>query len=232
MKPLLLSLLIASSASAITADNTNLWLNYVGDHPFGDGPWGVHLEAQNRLSDWGADWQQFIVRPGINYQISPALSASLGYAFVETYPYGDLPVAQEFDEHRVWEQLSYKHTWLGLDWQHRIRLEQRYIEDTSASNWRQENRLRYMLRTTVPLSSDKKWYLALWDEVFFNFGGNLDKNRFDQNRAFIGIGRKLSDSTKLEVGLLEQTLQRRGGVNWENNHTVAVWLTSVFPFGQ
>jgi Protein of unknown function (DUF2490)/Phage integrase, N-terminal SAM-like domain len=90
----------------------------------------------------------------------------------------------------------------------------------------QEYRFRYLLRTTVPLSDDKKWYLALWNEVFINFGGNLEHNHFDQNRAFIGLGRKVSDSTKLEVGFLEQTLQRRGGVNWEHNHTVALWLTS------
>ena len=99
-------------------------------------------------------------------------------------------------------------------------------------NHRYENRFRYMLRTTVPLTSDKKTYLALWDEVFFNFGRNVSGNDFDQNRAFIGLGRKLTDTTRLEVGFLEQTVQRRGGTIWENNHTVAVWLLSKWPFGK
>ena len=64
-------------------------------------------------------------------------------------------------------------------------LEQRWIEEqTKVSgetiNWRGENRIRYMLRTSIPLTQDKKTYLSLWDEVFFNFGGNVKKNNFDQ----------------------------------------------------
>ena len=86
-----------------------------------------------------------------------------------------------------------------------------------------------MLRTTIPVSADKKWYIPVWDEIFINFGDNVYRNHFDQNRAFVGIGRKLSDSTRLEVGFMEQTLQRRGGIIHENNHTVAVWLLSKWP---
>jgi hypothetical protein len=237
MRSLILSLslsagLLAGVGRAADADNANLWLNYVGDHPIGDGPWGVHLEMQNRLSEWGEDWQQVLFRTGINYQIDPKMSVSLGYAFVETFPYGELPAAAAFDEHRIYEQFGCKDSWMGLDWQHRFRLEQRFIEDLAAADWRPENRIRYMLRTAVPLTEDKSWYIAMWDEVFLNFGGNLDNNHFDQNRAFAGIGHKLDKFTALEVGFLEQTLQKRGGANWENNHTVAVWLTSNWSPGK
>ncbi len=86
-----------------------------------------------------------------------------------------------------------------------------------------------MLRTTIPLSAAKKWYLALWDEVFFNFGSNVSMNYLDQNRVFIGLGRQLSDTSKLEIGFMEQTVQRRGGNVWENNHTLTIWLTSKWP---
>jgi len=74
--------------------------------------------------------------------------------------------------------------------------------------------------------------LALWNEVFLNFGGNILKNHFDQNRAFIGIGRQFSADTRLEVGFMEQTIQRRGGDKWENNHTPSIWLTSKLPLGK
>ena len=97
---------------------------------------------------------------------------------------------------------------------------------------RYENRIRYMMRTTIPLTKSKRTYLALWDEVFINFGENVKGNVFDQNRAFIGIGQKLTDTTRLEIGFMEQTLQRRGGNIWENNHTASVWLTSKLPFGK
>lgn len=220
-------------------DNSHLWLNYVGTHPLGDGPWGLHLESQVRRADFGEDWQQLLLRTGLIHNFSPNLSATLGYAFVKTYPYGDFPALDDFPEHRIWEQLSYTHKLFELEWQHRFRLEQRFIGELSplagggydVADYRYENRVRYMLRTTLPLTSDKKTYIALWDEVFFNFGGNVKGNHFDQNRAFIGIGHKLTDSTRVELGFLEQTLQKRGGKVWEHNHTVALWLTSRWPFG-
>ncbi len=242
MKSALLSLLLFGSlaisglAADQHADNYNLWLNYVGDHSLFGSPWGVHLEIQNRREDWGDEWQQLLIRPGINYTISPTVTVSAGYAYVKTYPYGDLPVANEFDEHRAWEQLSWKVNFMGLEWQHRFRLEQRWIEEQDKSgdttNWRGENRFRYMLRTSIPLTEDKKTYLAIWDEVFLNFGGNIAKNHFDQNRAFIGIGHKLTPTTRLEVGYMEQTIQRRGGDKWEANHTACIWLMSNWPFGK
>lgn len=49
------------------ADNYNFWWNYVGDHPLFNSPWGLHLEVQNRREDWGDEWQQLLIRPGINY---------------------------------------------------------------------------------------------------------------------------------------------------------------------
>ena len=246
MKTFLQTLLLALLASAAVhaADkqdhNSHLWLNYVGIHPIGDGPWGLHLESQFRRADFGKDWQQLLLRGGVNYAITPALSATLGYGFIQTYRYGDYPALDTFPEHRIWQQLSYTHKAVNLEWQHRLRLEQRYIGQLApnegggfeVASFRYENRLRYMLRTTIPLTSSKKTYLALWNEVFFNFGSNVSGNDFDQNRAFIGIGRKLTDTTRLEIGFMEQTLQRRGGAIWENNHTLAIWLTSKMPFGK
>jgi hypothetical protein len=230
--------LSGSVSKAATADNQHLWLNYVGDHPVAGGPWGVHLEAQNRVSDWGKDWQQLLLRPGVNYQFNPNLSASVGYGFVRTYPYGELPVPHRFDEHRIWEQLQYKQELLGLKWTHRFRLEQRWIEELQklpdgryqTENWRGEQRFRYLLRTEFPLTADKRLYLPVWNEAFFNFGPNILGNHFDQNRAFVGLGWQVAKHLRMETGYLEQTVHRRGGKNWEHNHTISVWLSSNLPF--
>lgn len=246
--PVLLALLgwlVATTdhhASGTLADSNNhVWLNYVGDHPLGDGPWGLHLEIQNRRADWADEWQQLLIRPGINYQISPTLSVSAGWAYVRTYPYGGYPAATEFPEHRAWQQAQHNFQFAGLEWTHRLRLEQRWLGemglddsggDYDLANWRYENRLRYLLRASLPLTARGGTYLVLWDEVFFNFGKNVKGNDFDQNRAFIGIGQKLGASTRLEVGYMEQTVRRRGGQIREDNHTIAVWLLSKWPFGR
>ena len=167
-----------------------------------------------------------------------------GLAYVKTYPYGDHPAVHEFPENRAWEQVVYTGKALGLEWQNRLRLEQRWIgemKNTSTgwdvNRWRYENRIRYMLRTTVPLTENKKTYVALWNEVFVNFGSNVAGNIFDQNRAFAGVGRKLTDTTRVELGFMEQTLQRRHASSatpqvWENNHTITLWVISKWPFGK
>jgi hypothetical protein len=97
-------------------------------------------------------------------------------------------------------------------------------------NWRYENRLRYMLRTTVPLVPSKNTYLYGSNEIFLNFGENVDANEFDQNRAIIGIGHRLNASTRIELGYMHQTIHRRGGQVWENNHTLVCYLISTQPF--
>lgn len=112
-------------------DNSHLWLNYVGTHPIGDGPWGVHLESQFRRVDFGENWQQLLLRTGVIYNFTHNLNATLGYAFVRTYPYGDFPSADDFPEHRIWEQVSYTHKLFDLEWQHRLRMEQRFIGELS-----------------------------------------------------------------------------------------------------
>lgn len=217
--------------------NGHVWMTYSGDHAIGDGPWGVHLEGQARRSDLIEGWQQWMVRPGLNYELSPTIKLSAGWAYIKTYTYGDHPVAYDFPEHRIWEQLTHSFKALGLEWQNRLRMEQRWIaemertgNDWDVGNWRFENRIRYMLRTSIPLTKSQKTYLAISEEIFVNFGANVSGNFFDQNRFFLGIGHKLGPHSKIEFGFLEQTIQRRGGAIWENNHTITLTLSSNWPF--
>ncbi len=52
---------------------------------------------------------------------------------------------------------------------------------------------------------------------------------FDQNLNFIDLGSQLNDTTKLEIGFMEQTVQRPGVNVLENKHTITVCLTSKWP---
>jgi hypothetical protein len=240
MKTLLL--LLATAALPAFADsehNPNAWFMYFGDHPVAGSRWGVHLEGQWRRTDLGGAWQQLLLRPGVNYQISKSTSVTFGYGFIETHPYGDRPALANFPEHRIFEQLAYTRKVGKLDLTSRFRLEQRNIGTLApkpgggfhTTDYRYENRVRYMARTTIPFSSGSKNFVALYDEILFNFGKNVDRNVFDQNRAYIAYGRKLGRETNLEIGFLEQTVQRRGGTYFEHNHTLQVAIYSRLPFG-
>jgi hypothetical protein len=214
---------------------------YFGDHPVSaNSRWGVHLEGQWRRTDLGLKWQQLLLRPGVNFQVNKKISLTGGYGFIVSYPYGDFPTGHFAPEHRFFEQATINQRIWKLDFQNRLREEQRNLAVETKqpdgsflrTDWRYENRFRYMLRTNIPLPIfDKKNYLALYDEVFYNFGKNVAKNVFDQNRAYIAWGRDLGHQTKLEVGYMEQTVQHRDGLVTEHNHTLQVAIYSKYPFG-
>ena len=130
--------------------------------------------------------------------------------------------------------MTYTHRIGKLDFANRFRLEQRFFGQPALqangtygiTSYRYENRFRYQLRTNIPLSfGDKRNYLGMSDEIMFNFGKNVVGNNFDQNRAFVALGRSVGHETRVEVGFMEQTLHRRGGEIYEHNHTIQVVIS-------
>jgi hypothetical protein len=237
---LLLTLGVCLPALAATDNNANAWFMYFGDHPVNNSRWGLHLEGQWRRTDLGLKWQQLLLRPGVNYQLNKKVMLTGGYGFIQSHPYGDFPSAATAPEHRFFEQANITQSFLGLDFQNRLRLEQRELGvmtrqpagDYRRTAWRHENRFRYMLRTNIPLKklAGGQYYLGLYDEIFFNFGKNIGSNVFDQNRAYVALGRNMGHETRLEVGYLEQTVQQRSGLVFEHNHTLQVAIYSKLPF--
>lgn len=229
MKSALVLLLAAGGLSAQNDHNAHAWFMYFGDHGLGKSRFGVHWEGQWRRAELGRTWQQLLLRPALNFQLNKKVMLTGGYGFIDTHRYGDFPAREKFGEHRLYEQVQVTQRFLGLDWQNRLRLEQRHILGFAA---RYENRFRYMLRTNIPLPwGDQRYYLGLYNEVFYNFGKNVAFNVFDQNRAYVALGRQLPKQTRLEIGFMEQTLQQRNGRVFEHNHTLQVAIYSRLPFG-
>ncbi len=237
---LLLTLGVCLPLAAATDNNANVWFMYFGDHPFSKtSKWGLHLEGQWRRADAGLKWQQLLLRPAVNYQLNKKVALTGGYGFIQSHGYGDFPSPATAPEHRFFEQVSITQRFKKLDFQNRLRFEQRNLGVMAKQSngefdrigWRYENRFRYMLRTNVPLKvGGGKYYVGLYDEILFNYGKNVAKNVFDQNRAYAALGRNLGHETKLEVGYLEQTVQHRDGLVFEHNHTLQIAIYSKLPF--
>lgn len=231
--PILLLTLPLSAQQQRTFDsNFNGWLIYTGDHPVSK-RWGVHLEGQARRYQGLVQWQQWFVRPAVNYQLNKNWMLSGGYLYVDTYRYGDFPVPFKFPEHRFYQQAQLTQTIGKFIWAHRYRLEQRQIgemESGEVSNWRYENRFRYMLRADLRWKSG--WGIAAYNEFFVNFGKNVGANVFDQNRAYLVVTRKVGKYNRIEAGYLHQLLQQRNGRIFESNHTLQLAWYSTLPFGR
>lgn len=195
--------------------------------------WGLHLEGQWRREELGIKPQQLLLRAGVMYHILPTLQATAGYGFIQTYPYGDFPVKCAFPEHRFWEQLQTKSSYLKWDTWLRLRLEQRFSKLPVLNATVYEpgdavytNRMRIMNKWNYPLWKNKlnshALYASAYDEVFLSFGKNVNYNLLDQNRIGLMLGYKLLPTTNLEVGYLLQTIIKSNGIQVENNHTLNV----------
>jgi hypothetical protein len=179
-----------------------------------DNKFSAHVEYQWRREGLIKNWMQSLFRTGINYKISPQVTAHIGYAWAETFPYGTYNLAsipKRFPEHRLYEQLTFHGNLGKATLNHRLRLEQRWIGRYTNINSTEPdvtvyvNRARYMPRLDIPLKG--KLYAALFDEIFIGFGKNVGENVFDQNRIGALIGVKPTNSFRLEGGFINQTVQ-------------------------
>lgn len=199
--------------------NTIGWYNYFGTFKL-DKKFSLHTEYQLRRSNFITDPQQGLLRLGVNYQLNAKVQLRLGYAWIETHPYGDIPInsyGKDFTEHRSFQAMTITDKVSIVDLSHRFMLEQRWVGRHSNANLSTEDefpllhRLRYMMRLQIPLKGksieSKTPYLAMYDEIFLGFGGNVNENIFDQNRFGLLLGYKLNNTVRIEAGYLNQTLQ-------------------------
>lgn len=213
-------------APTLSAQNTRIqdrnqigWLGYFGTFKVGK-QYSIHSEYQWRRDNYIADKLQGLLRVGLNYQVNPKIQLRLGYAWIETYPYGDFPIngqGKDFTEHRIFQMATLTDKISKVELSHRFMLEQRFVgrytkpELIVEDDYLFLNRLRYMLRVQMPLKgneiSNKTPYIVAYNEIIIGFGKNVNENIFDQNRIGLLLGYKFNSNLRIEGGYLNQTVQ-------------------------
>ena len=256
MKRIFLLLFAAScfNSFTISAQNTRIndynsigWYAATGTFFFHK-KWSAHLEYQWRRDELISKWQQSLLRTGINYQANSNLTLRAGYAWAETYNYGDYPInafGKTFTEHRLYETATLTQRSGSVDISHRFLLEQRWLPRYASAasakpeEWLFANRARYMLRLQHSLKGktleDKEPYIAAYDELLIGFGKNVNENVFDQNRLGLLIGFRFTKAFRIEGGYLNQTLQLGREVTGRNvfqhnNGFILSCIINVNPF--
>lgn len=217
-----------SQNTRISDKNAIGWYVYNGTFNLNKN-WSIHTEYQWRRENVISNWQQSLLRVGINYNVSPKLSLRAGYAWAETFSYGDIPLngfGKQFTEHRSFQMATLNDKISSVDFINRFILEQRWVGRYSNAALSKEdsylylNRIRYMYRMQIPLKGknigDKTPYAAIYDEVFIGFGKNVNENIFDQNRLGILLGFKFSSKLRVEGGFINQIAQLPREVNGQN----------------
>lgn len=205
---ILLTLIVASRAVQAQQSDFEGWFQYLANIGLDEErDWILTLEEQAQLGD---DWKRLstnILRTMVNYNWTEQFSTGGGYMWGPMF-YNSQYHRIDRDENRTFVQLMYRHDLWDVQWIHRFRQEQRFIEDTRGAV---SNRGRYMIRGSYGLSDDKNFGLTAYNELYINYNGvyNGPTGGYDQDRLFFGPYWRV-DNARYEVGFLEQHTQRFG----------------------
>ena len=195
---LIFSLLISFLCGAQESTPGN-WLILFGNKPLNQ-KYNWHHEVQYRNYNALGDLEQLLLRTGIGMNVTDHANVLLGYGFIRSENYTQNDDKTIVNEHRIYQQVIAKQKIKRLGLQHRYRFEQRFIEDDF------KLRCRYFLSLAHPIWKDahsfKEFYVSTYNEIFLNTKSNV----FDRNRLYGGLGYKINENIRLEIGYMNQFL--------------------------
>jgi len=202
LKGLSVSILLSIACSSANAYQTyeKLWMSNVLTGSLAvDQPYKYYLQTDLRFIDSPYIFNQFLLLGGLGYQFTPAILVfgGVGRVFDKTAD------GSTIKENRLWQQLN----WSLINFSHymlnsRTRLEE--VKNLDQSQLLYRIRQRFWLR--VPIKRWDSYYISCYDEIFLHFNHPEWSSPyvFSQNRAFIGIAKRFSPQTILDIGYLNQ----------------------------
>lgn len=186
-------IILFSFPMLIKAESVGNWMMYIGNNPISE-KYSIWNEIQYRDRRVFGDFTQLIVRTGLSYSLSNESQVLLGYAYI----FAD-PAESSYHEHRLFQQGIHRHTLSSLGIQHRVRLEERFVEKKDMTL-----RFRYFLGATYPLNmyamKTGAIYASAFNEIFVNMAGTA----FDRDRIYGAIGYQWSPYIRTELGYMSQ----------------------------
>lgn len=207
---LFLSVLKLSSQNQVQPESHGQWVMYFGDNKITD-KFGLHTELQLRNYFINRTMHQTLSRIGINYYVDPSIMFTAGYGYIHTVPSSQKIPGSSLREHRIWEQLILRHNTRAVFMEHRYRLEQRFIHNSTKNTDEYNNRIRYRFQTIFSLNTFSPkldpLFIASYNEIFVNMGSHKADELFDRNRLYFALGYKVHDLLNFQLGYLNQTIK-------------------------
>ena len=185
-------------------DKMGNWLMYFGTNRISEN-FSIHTEIQFRNHTVVPNnTEQWLLRTGLNYHFSDKSTLTTGYAYIPSYVYESEQKSPENEEHRIWQQFILTNKLGRVKFEHRYRVEQRWV------NQDYKNRLRYRLMLFVPLNKPDiekgTLFLGVYDEIFLN----TKESFFDRNRLYGALGYQINKDINIQAGMLHQQLSNSG----------------------
>jgi len=200
------SLMILAMPASLNAQQgeTGNWLMYFGMNKVSD-KISIHTEVQYRNHTLApVNIEQLLLRTGLNYHFSDKAFVTAGYGYIASHVFESEQTHPESEEHRIWQQFILTNNIGRVKFEHRYRIEQRWVNNDY------RNRFRYRLMLFVPLNKPKikkgAVFIGLYDEIFVNG----QKTFFDRNRLYGALGYQFHKTAGLQMGMLYQKVNNFG----------------------
>ncbi len=185
-------------------DKVGNWLMYFGTNRISD-KFSIHTEIQFRNHTLTPNnTEQWLLRTGLNYHFSEKAFATAGYAYIPSYVYDSEQSAPEVEEHRIWQQFILTNKIGRVKFEHRYRVEERWIADDFRM------RLRYRLMLFIPLNKPViekgTFFIGIYDEIFIN----TEETYFDRNRLYGSLGYQINKDINVQAGMMHQQVNTVG----------------------
>ena len=165
----------------------------------------IHTEVQYRNHTVApTNIEQLLLRTGLNYHFSSTAFATAGYGYIASHQYDSEQKHPETEEHRIWQQLIINDLLGRVKFEHRYRIEQRWVNDDYKNRLRY--RLMFFIRLNKPRIEEGTFSLAFYDEIFMN----TEKTFFDRNRLYGAVAYQFNQYTGVQVGMLHQQVNDFG----------------------
>lgn len=172
--------------------------------------WGVWAELQSRLYNPFYNLFYYETKGGAFYNLDKnfQLLGGIGYYGTHGENFSEGPKQKEI---RIWQQVIFNQYFQRVKFEHRFRIEERWI------NKEFNNRFRYRLNVGIPLNhktfEPKTIFIAAFNEIFLT----TKPPHFLRNRSYAGIGYQVNKILAFQLGWMYQYNYTLKGANSKNN---------------
>lgn len=191
--------------------------------------WVLNSEVQERHFYQPLVQHQLVFRTNLDRRILDDINVSLGFVvFLQSPNDPESESTLMVPELRTDFGFNAKKKYKYFNVNQRFKVEARFFHQTEnnelVGGYQFSNfRMRYQLGLDIPLikkQDAEKLILKIKDEVMFNFGKNIVKNVFDQNRIYIGLNYPMNKNLAFEAGYLNWFQQRLSGTDFYNRDII------------
>lgn len=205
-----------------------LWYGYYNKLQINQN-WVLKSEVQERHFYQPLVQHQLVFRTNLDRRILDDINVSLGFVvFLQSPNDPESESTLMVPELRTDFGFNAKKKYKYFNVNQRFKVEARFFHQTEnnelVGGYQFSNfRMRYQLGLNIPLikkQDAEKLILKIKDEVMFNFGKNIVKNVFDQNRIYIGLNYPMNKNLAFEAGYLNWFQQRPSGTDFYNRDII------------